>query len=62
MLVVRFSINSKPLSSNFGIRKEYEGIRGDCVMMDVKPLHSEQDYDWAVREVTSCEHKEIPVA
>jgi HTH-type transcriptional regulator/antitoxin HigA len=21
-------------------------------MMDVKPLHSEQDYDWAIREVT----------
>ena len=21
-------------------------------MMDVKPLHNEQDYDWAVREVT----------
>jgi HTH-type transcriptional regulator / antitoxin HigA len=22
-------------------------------MMDVKPLHNEQDYDWAIREVTS---------
>ena len=21
-------------------------------MMDVKPLHNEQDYDWAIREVT----------
>jgi HTH-type transcriptional regulator / antitoxin HigA len=21
-------------------------------MMDVKPLHTEQDYDWAIREVT----------
>jgi HTH-type transcriptional regulator / antitoxin HigA len=22
-------------------------------MMDVKPLHNEQDYDWAIREVSS---------
>ena len=21
-------------------------------MMDVRPLHNEQDYDWAIREVT----------
>ena len=21
-------------------------------MMDVKPIHNEQDYDWAIREVT----------
>ena len=25
--------------------------RGDSMMMDVKPLRNEQDYDWAIREI-----------
>jgi HTH-type transcriptional regulator/antitoxin HigA len=28
------------------------------MVMDVKPLHNEQDYDWAIREVTRHFEKE----
>jgi HTH-type transcriptional regulator / antitoxin HigA len=34
-------------------QEEYDGPnRGGCMMMDVKPLHNEHDYDWAIREVS----------
>jgi hypothetical protein len=50
-LVVRSSYKFKiALIKFWDTHEEYEGIkRGYCVMMDVKPLHNEQDYDRAAR-------------